>query len=105
MSDLTRSKLIRCHICQSPCDAYMLHADETVELWQFGFNVKLSFCTFYCARQYHRVTGKQIFNGKGETILEAGLPLYVIESTDTESLYSKAIETMVIELLEECYAR
>lgn len=103
MSDLTRSKLIRCHSCSSPCGAYMLHADEVAEIWQFGFNVQLSFCTFYCARQYHRVTGKRIYNPKGQTILETGLPLYVIESTDSESPYLKAIEIIVMELLEECY--
>lgn len=103
MSDLTRSKLIRCDQCQSPCDAYMLHADEVLEVWEFGFNVKLSFCTFYCARQYHRITGKRIYNPTNQTLLESGMPLYVIESTDSESPYSKAIETMVMELLEKCY--
>jgi hypothetical protein len=119
MSDLTRNHMLPCERCGRPCDAFTLLAKTVlagnVELtssigWTFTIPVEARFCTFYCADAYHKTTGKRIYNPKGETIIPEGRPLHekeyekYVEMELRNTLFAKAIETMVIELLEENFA-
>jgi hypothetical protein len=100
MSDLTRSTLIPCHRCGRPCDAFMLLAEENP-----GWPRNLRFCTWYCADQYHKTTGNQIYNSKSEVVIAQNKPLYVEEQRKFEEfglhceLLNLAFEQMAIELL------
>jgi hypothetical protein len=73
MSDLTRSSNTLCYRCGCMCDAYMHTSNDGNQ-----------FCTFYCANQYHSVTGTQILGPSGTEILKEERPKYQVEYEDDD---------------------
>src|ERR1700723_5692 len=112
MSNLPRSHLIPCHRCSRPCDAFMLLAKEEPKPEFFDWLSSLftdietrevQFCTWYCASQYHKCTGNQIYDTKLEVVITQNKPLWEEEygSWRESGLHRRLLESALLQITWE----